>query len=142
MRNPKRLDTFYDELKYIHKKYCPDWRFGQMMVNVLGKMQSEGRDPFFPEEDRMIRYFEDYFKMTDKDKAEMEAELAPVLEAINDDAYTWSCECPVCHHSNHRGAEEETIICRHCGRKLHVRALTGEELEAARINRELDDWED
>ena len=75
MRNPERLDGFYAELKYIHKKYCPDWRFGQMMVNVLGKMQTQGRDPFFPEEDDMIVFFEKYFRMTDEDKEEMKKEL-------------------------------------------------------------------
>lgn len=62
MRNPDRLDKFYEELKQIHKEKCPDWRFGQMICNVLGKMQSEKRDPFFPEESEMIEYFHTYFK--------------------------------------------------------------------------------
>ena len=62
MRNPDRLDDFYDELKRIHKKYIPDWRFGQFMSNVLGAMQSENRDCFFPEEDEMLRFIKKYFK--------------------------------------------------------------------------------
>lgn len=61
MRDPKRLDDFYDQLKQIHKECCPDWRFGQMILNVLGKMASEGRDPFFPEEEEMLAYFKKYF---------------------------------------------------------------------------------
>ena len=32
MRNPERLDLFYDELKRIHKEAFPDWRFGQLKV--------------------------------------------------------------------------------------------------------------
>ena len=33
MRDPERLDAFYDELKRIHKTYFPDWRFGQLVEN-------------------------------------------------------------------------------------------------------------
>ena len=29
MRDPNRLDRFYDEVKKIHKISFPDWRFGQ-----------------------------------------------------------------------------------------------------------------
>ena len=68
MRNPDRLDSFYDELKKIHKEKVPDWRVGQLFMNVLGQMASEGRDPFFPEEDEMIEYFRKYFGMEDSDE--------------------------------------------------------------------------
>lgn len=44
---------------------CPDWRFGQFMSNVLGKMQGEGRDCFFPEEQEMIDYIKKYFNKGD-----------------------------------------------------------------------------
>lgn len=65
MRDKNRIDKFCNELAEIWKGYeCSDWRFGQLMVNVLGKMQSEGLDPFFPEEDEMIEYFRNYFKRT------------------------------------------------------------------------------
>lgn len=61
MRDPKRLDKFYDEVKRIHKKHFPDWRFGQFMYNFLGWVSvDQGRDPFFPEEDEMIKYLRDY----------------------------------------------------------------------------------
>ena len=46
MRNPERLDKFYAELCEIHKKHFPDWRFGQLVVNVASEC---GRDFFFPE---------------------------------------------------------------------------------------------
>ncbi|MCZ2398185.1 MAG: hypothetical protein LC100_16805 [Chitinophagales bacterium] len=61
MRNINRLDKFYDELKEIHKKHFPDWRFGQMIVNVLADWQAKTkRDIFFPGEDEMIQIFRDY----------------------------------------------------------------------------------
>lgn len=68
MRDPNRIYKFCNELANIWVTECPDWRFGQLMSNVLGKMQSEGRDPFFPEEDEMIKYFKEYFNIKeDKD---------------------------------------------------------------------------
>lgn len=61
MRDINRLDKFYDELKEIHEKHFPDWRFGQMIVNVLADWQAKTkRDIFFPEEDEMIQIFRDY----------------------------------------------------------------------------------
>ena len=46
MRDPNRLDSFYDEMKEIHKKSFPDWRIGQLMSNFLGWMYYvQGRDP-------------------------------------------------------------------------------------------------
>jgi len=59
MRNPERLDEFYAELCEIHKKHFPDWRFGQLLVNVASECN---RDFFFPEEDEMIEIFKDYAK--------------------------------------------------------------------------------
>ena len=32
-RDPERLDTFYDTLKEYHKKYFPDLRVGQFILN-------------------------------------------------------------------------------------------------------------
>lgn len=61
MRDPNRLDKFYKELCEIHKKHFPDWRFGQLIINVLADWQAKtGRDFFFPEEDEMIQMFRDY----------------------------------------------------------------------------------
>lgn len=64
MRDKNRIDEFCNELANIWKLNASDWRFGQLMINVLGKMQSEGRDPFFPEEDEMIKYIKNYFNKT------------------------------------------------------------------------------
>lgn len=63
MRNPDRLDDFYNKVKDIHKKYFPDWRFGQLMSNFLGWLyQEKNRDCFFPEEDEMLEHLEEYVK--------------------------------------------------------------------------------
>lgn len=76
MRNAERLDSFYDELKYLHKKYCPDWRFGQVIENVFSAMRDTGKDPFFPEDGEMIQFFEDFFGLDDEARKEM-AEAVP-----------------------------------------------------------------
>lgn len=61
MRNPARLDNFYDTIKKIHKEEFPDWRFGQLCSNFFGWLYSEkGLDCFFPEEDDMLKYLKEY----------------------------------------------------------------------------------
>lgn len=61
MRDPKRLESFYDEIKKIHKESFPDMREGQFLLNVLGWIHSEKhRDPFFPETDELINLFKEY----------------------------------------------------------------------------------
>lgn len=62
MRNPNRIFYFCSKLANIWHDNCPDWRFGQLMCIIFGQMASEGYDPFFPEEDEMIKYVENYFK--------------------------------------------------------------------------------
>ena len=54
MRNPKRIDSFMKRLTEVWKK-VPDWRFGQLMCNVLG---AAGCDPFFVEDEEMISVIE------------------------------------------------------------------------------------
>jgi len=51
MRDPERLDDFYDELKRIHKTYCPDWRFMQLICNFQHMFNSDG---FYVEEDSFL----------------------------------------------------------------------------------------
>ena len=61
MRNPNRLDNFYDTVKQIHKATFPDWRFGQLMSNFFGWLYSQKNiDLFFPEEDKMLEYFKEF----------------------------------------------------------------------------------
>lgn len=66
MRNVNRLDNFYDELKEIHKKYFPDFRFCQLILNFLGWIMKEKKnDPFFIEEDQCIEWLKEYVGNTD-----------------------------------------------------------------------------
>lgn len=62
MRDIKRIRKFCNELADIWEEYCPDWRFGQLMCNVLGEMSAE-KDPFFPEEKEMMDYFKKFFNV-------------------------------------------------------------------------------
>lgn len=61
MRDPNRLDSFYAELCQMHKKYFPDWRFGQLCSNFFSWLASTKQtDLFFPEEDKMLKYLHEY----------------------------------------------------------------------------------
>jgi hypothetical protein len=56
MRDKKRIRAFCNRLADAWEQ-CPDLRFGQFMMNVFGRM---GKDPFFPEDDEMIRCIEQF----------------------------------------------------------------------------------
>ena len=63
MRKIDRIEPFMLELAKIWKENCPDWRFGQLMSNVLNSFD---RDPFFIEEEDMLERFKKYFDIDDK----------------------------------------------------------------------------
>lgn len=54
MRDPARIHKFCNRLAQAWL-YHPDWRFGQLIVNVFGELN---RDPFFPEDEEMIEFIE------------------------------------------------------------------------------------
>lgn len=58
MRDINRIDKFCSQLAEYWKQ-VPDWRFGQLITNVLGGCK---KLPFYYEEDEMLKLFEDYFK--------------------------------------------------------------------------------
>lgn len=60
MRDPKRIRKFCNHLADIWESQCPDWRFGQLIMNVLTK------DPFYTEDDEMMEIFERYFHLDEK----------------------------------------------------------------------------
>lgn len=61
MRDPNRLDNFYDEMKKLHMKYFPDWRFIQLMQNFMGWIyQTYKVDGFYNEEERTLDWFKEY----------------------------------------------------------------------------------
>lgn len=63
MKKSDRLDYMYDEMCRLHKKYVPQWRYGQLCSNFFGwLMNVQGRDLFFPEEDEMLKWFKQYIK--------------------------------------------------------------------------------
>ena len=57
MRDPKRIRKFCDQLAEIWESQCPDWRFGQLFMNVLT------RDPFYMEDDEMMETIKKYFHL-------------------------------------------------------------------------------
>ena len=60
MRDPKRIYPFCNELAQVWDRF-PDWRFGQLMSNMLGAYVVEtGKDIFYPEEEEMMRFFRAY----------------------------------------------------------------------------------
>ncbi len=64
------------------------------------------------------------------------------MEAVNNDAYLGSCECPMCGKHITRGYDEESVFCSECGQKLHLRAFTKEEVDDALFEHEQDEYED
>ena len=61
MRDSDRLDTFYTQLKLIHQKYCPDWRFMQLVCNIQSYFFS---DMFYCEEDKFLDKIKEYCEYT------------------------------------------------------------------------------
>ena len=60
MRDLARIDKFCDELKQVWRQF-PDWRFGQLMSNMLGQFVADThQDIFFPEDPELFAYFRQY----------------------------------------------------------------------------------
>ncbi len=58
MRDIKRIKPFLEEIEKLWEK-VPDWRFGQLIMNVLGTCK---KDPFFYEDDEMLELWKEAFK--------------------------------------------------------------------------------
>lgn len=65
-----------------------------------------------------------------------------MVETIKNDAYTWSCVCPNCGNYISRGEYEKIVYCNKCGIQLHQSAFTEEAITEARLQKQLDDYED
>lgn len=61
MREPSRINIFCGRLAAIWQK-VPDWRFGQLISNAFNAIHELDRDPFYIEDEEMIKYLEDYMK--------------------------------------------------------------------------------
>lgn len=58
MRDPKRIDGHMRRLQRIWEDY-PDFRFGQLLMILLGDVQKEvGMDLFYVEDDEFFAAFE------------------------------------------------------------------------------------
>lgn len=65
MRDIKRIRKFCNELAIIWETQCPDWRFSQLVLNVMESDEMEDTMPFYVEDDEMMKFFKSYFKMVD-----------------------------------------------------------------------------
>lgn len=63
MRDPERIKIFCNELADIWETKCPDWRFGQLVGNVF---RASNHDPFFVEEDEMMKMIKEYFHVENR----------------------------------------------------------------------------
>lgn len=61
MRDSKRIRKFCNMLATAWE-VLPDWRFGQLLFNIFVQIKSEGKDPFYVEDDAMIKYIEEYIE--------------------------------------------------------------------------------
>lgn len=61
MRDPNRLDNFYDEMKKLHMETYPDWRWGQLIHNFFSWLMEKYKiDGFYAEEDKMMQWFKEF----------------------------------------------------------------------------------
>lgn len=65
MRDPKRIYKFCNELAAIWQDNCPDWRFGQLMSNFQRWCAGKGVDIFFPEENKTLELFKEFFGVSE-----------------------------------------------------------------------------
>lgn len=81
MRDPARLNNFYEKLKVFHKEYFPDFRFGQLISNFLSWAKTDG---FYWEEDLFLEKLKEYaeaFGYT-KDKPKIIYEDDDIVPAV------------------------------------------------------------
>ena len=63
MRDIKRIKKFCDELATIWEAKCPDWRFSQLVLNVMNGDEMDKTMPFYVEDEEMMKFIKSYFKM-------------------------------------------------------------------------------
>ncbi len=62
MRDPKRIAPFCEDLAELWSK-VPDWRFGQLMSNLMSHYMSEtGRDVFYVEDNELMERMKLWFR--------------------------------------------------------------------------------
>lgn len=63
MRDIKRIRKFCNELADIWETKCPDWRFSQLVLNVMESDKMSSTTPFYVEDDEMMKFIKSFFKM-------------------------------------------------------------------------------
>ena len=63
-------------------------------------------------------------------------------DAVRDNAYTLSAECPSCGQLLSRGYEEKFAYCVNCGQRIHFRPFTEDEIKEAHFQDEIDGYEE
>ena len=61
MRDPKRIRKFCSRLATAWE-LVPDLRFGQLLFNIFVQIKNDGKDPFYIEDDSMIKRIEQYIE--------------------------------------------------------------------------------
>lgn len=65
MRDPERIPGICKRLAAVWEN-VPDQRLGQFLLNLLNEYVSRtGRDPFFPEDEELMAFFESLFPGSD-----------------------------------------------------------------------------
>jgi hypothetical protein len=62
MRDINRIRTFCNELADIWEKECPDWRFNQLVLNIINSELMEYALPFYVEDEKMMEYIREFFR--------------------------------------------------------------------------------
>ena len=65
-----------------------------------------------------------------------------IMEAIKNNSYFLSAECPVCGKRLSRGYHEETVYCQSCGQRLLLKGFADAEIKQAQFDKEQDCYED
>ena len=65
MRDINRIRKFCNELADIWESKCPDWRFSQLVLNVMNSDEMDKTMPFYVEDEEMMEFIKSYFKMED-----------------------------------------------------------------------------
>lgn len=63
MRNPERIDEYCNQLAELWGK-VPDWRFGQLMMNMLSEFQTEHSPSYLfnVEDEQLFQYMKKWIK--------------------------------------------------------------------------------
>ena len=61
MRDANRIRRFCNRLATAWE-LVPDLRFGQLLFNIFVQIKNEGKDPFYLEDDSMIKRIEQYIE--------------------------------------------------------------------------------